>query len=124
MPRSRSETGTTAPILAPLSIRSSFQRPRWGWGRVRTGRPEDPPPLRRRQGMLRRARLLDVERDLRDQVGLALEDPRVASAPPGLDDQAAPVEVPLVVEQERLDAQLGAAVVRVHADRRRRPVAV
>ena len=33
---------------------------------------------------------------------------------------AAAVEVALVVEQERLDAQLGAAVVRVHADRGRR----
>ena len=63
------------------------------------------------------ARLLDVPCDLRDELGLARERHLVAEPLPELDDEPLPVEIALPVEQERLDAPLGAAVVRVDADR-------
>ena len=63
--------------------------------------------------------LLDVARDLSDELLLALEGPLVPQALPELDDQPPPVEVALEVEQERLDPPLVAAVVRVDADRDR-----
>src|SRR5262249_34825840 len=65
---------------------------------------------------------LDIARDLRHELRLALERRLVTQPLPELDDHAPPVEVALVVEQERLDAPLVAAVVRVDADRDRRPV--
>ena len=66
------------------------------------------------------ARRLDVAADLLDQRLLALEDLLVAQALPELDDEPLAVEVAVEVEQERLDAPLGAAVVRIRPDRDRR----
>src|SRR6185503_2943396 len=67
---------------------------------------------------------LDVPRDLRDQLLLALERPLVAQALPQLEREPLAVEVAGEVEQERLDPPFAAAVVRVGADRDRRVVAV
>src|SRR4051794_3405553 len=68
----------------------------------------------------RGARLLDVARDLLDQLGLAPEGALVPQPAPQLDDEARAVEVAGEVEQEGLDPALVAAVVRVDADRYRR----
>src|SRR5437016_354549 len=51
----------------------------------------------------RRACCLDVECDLRDEVGLALEGPLVAKPFPELDDEPRAVEIALEVEHEGLD---------------------
>ena len=71
---------------------------------------------------VRRPRRLDVARDLRDQLFLGREHRLVAEPLPELDDEPLAVEVAVEVEQVRLDAPLGAAVVRVRAHRDRRPV--
>src|SRR4029079_3976562 len=57
-----------------------------------------------------RSRRLDVERDLADEVFLALEGPLVAKPLPELDPELFPVEVAFEVEEERLDPTLAAAV--------------
>src|SRR5206468_2778137 len=64
-------------------------------------------------------RLLDVARDLRDELGLVREGPLLAEAIPELDAQPFTIEVAFEVEQESFDPALGAAVVRVDADRDR-----
>ena len=61
----------------------------------------------------------DISGDLLDELGFAREDGLVAEALPEFDDQPLAVEIALEVEQERLDPALGAAVVRVDADRDR-----
>src|SRR4051794_30768313 len=66
-------------------------------------------------------RCLDVRGDRVDELLLALEGALVAQTIPQLDDEAPAVEVSLEIEQERLHAALVAAVVRVGADRDRRP---
>ena len=58
-----------------------------------------------------------------DELRLRLEARLVAQALPELDDEPLPVEVAVEVEQERLDPPLGAAVVRIRADRDRGAVA-
>ena len=63
------------------------------------------------------SRLVDVERDLVDQILLALEGPLVPEPLPQLDHKPPAVQVALEIEQERFDAPLLAAVVRVGADR-------
>src|SRR5690348_6544585 len=69
---------------------------------------------------LRLPRGLDVSRDLLDERGLALERLLVPQPRPELDRQLLSVQVALEVEQERLDAALLAAVVRIRADGDRR----
>src|SRR5438445_13870155 len=69
------------------------------------------------------ARRLDVGGDLLDQGLLAVEGLLVAQALPKLEDEALAVQVAGKVEQERLHPPLVAAVVRVGADRDRRPPA-
>src|SRR3954447_11361635 len=76
-------------------------------------RPRDPSRALRAPGRLH------VPGDLLDELGLAGERPLVADPAPELDDQPPAVEVAFEVEQERLDAPLVAAVVRVRADRDR-----
>ena len=78
-----------------------------------------PPGLARPHGGPRR---VDVAGDLRDQRVLALEGRLVPESLPELDDEPLAVQVAVEVEQERLDAPLRAAVVRVRADRDRRAV--
>ena len=80
---------------------------------------ETAPPRRLRLTRARSAArvALDVARDLRDQLLLALERASSRSRSPELDDEPPAVEVALEVEQERLDAALAAAVVRVRPDR-------
>src|SRR6266849_3170608 len=63
-----------------------------------------------------------VPRYLRHELVLAAERPFVTEPLPELDDQPLPVEVAIEIEQVRLDPQLLAAVVRVDADRDRRPM--
>ena len=77
---------------------------------------ESPARLARPLGPLRR---VHVTGDLVDQRLLAVEHLLVAEAPPQLDDQALAVEIAGEAEQEGLDPQLVAAVVRVDADRDR-----
>src|SRR5215210_2652564 len=67
---------------------------------------------------LRRSRRLHVACDLGDELVLARERPLVAQALPQLEAEVTAVEVPLEVDEKRLDAPLGAAVVQVDADRR------
>ena len=91
----------------------------------RAGAAADP----RRSGARRRACVrpgplgplgrLDVARDLVDQRLLAVEDLLVAQALPQLDHEPPAVQVAGEAEQERLDPQLVAAVVRVRPDRDR-----
>ena len=64
-----------------------------------------------------RPRRLDVAADLRDELLLRREDRLVAEPLPDLDDEPLAVEIAVEVEQVRLDPALGAAVVRVRADR-------
>ena len=71
------------------------------------------------RGARARSRRLDVAGDLVDQRLLALEHLLVAEALPQLDDQALAVQVAGEAEQEGLDPQLVAAVVRVRPDRDR-----
>src|SRR6476659_10577857 len=61
-------------------------------------------------------RRLDVARDLRDQSLLVVEDGLVTQALPQLHHESLAVEIPVEVEEVRLDPPLGAAVVRVGAD--------
>src|SRR5207253_1605734 len=70
---------------------------------------------------LGRPRLLDVARDLLDELRFAGEGALVAQPLPQLDDEPLAVEVSLPVQEIRLDAAFRAAVVRVDADRDRRP---
>src|SRR3954454_12749600 len=113
----------TAPIFALLSIGASFSAARWGGADQRRGSLRSGLASSALQRMFSCPRLLEVAGDLADEIRLARERPLVAEPPPELDDQPLAVEVALVVEQERLDAQLRAAVVRVDADRGGRAVA-
>ena len=105
-----SHLGLAAPLLrrASASSRGRRQRP------TRAGAA---PPGSCESGARRGACALDVAGDLVDQRLLALERLLVAQPLPELDDQPPAVEVALEVEQERLDASLAAAVVRVRPDR-------
>ena len=77
-----------------------------------------------RRAATARARRLDVARDLRRPAPPRSRRRALVAQPlPELDDEPPAVEVALEVEQERLDPPLAAAVVRVRADRDRRPVA-
>ena len=97
---------------------------------ARTGAAGDPrrsghaaaPPLTLSRRANGGARPLDVAGDLLDQLGLAPEDLLVAEPLPDLDHEPLAVEVALEVEQVRLDPPLAAAVVRIRADRDRRPM--
>ena len=60
---------------------------------------------------------LDVAADLGDELLLGGEHRLVAQPLPDLDDEPLAVEIAVEVEQVRLDPALGAAVVRVRADR-------
>ena len=82
-------------------------------------RSHRPPTLSRPDGP---AGLLHVEGDLIDELRLARERPLVAQALPQLQPQVRAVEIAVEIEQERLDAALGAPVVGVDADRERGPV--
>ncbi len=66
--------------------------------------------------------LRDVERDLVDQILLAVKDALVPQPLPQLDHEPPPVQVALEVEQESLDAPLVPTVVGVRPDRDRGPV--
>src|SRR5712691_11396141 len=72
------------------------------------------------RGAPRGARLPDVSGDLLDQLALAFERALVAQAPPQLEYEPLAVQIAFEVEQERLDAPLLAAVVRVRPNRDRR----
>src|SRR6188472_4569821 len=79
-------------------------------------------PLFRSAGLFRPASLfrgLDVARDLLDECCLRVEDGLVPQPLPHLDDEPLPVEVALEIQEEGLDAALGASVVRVRPDRDR-----
>src|SRR6266516_4340129 len=65
--------------------------------------------------------LLDVPGDLLHELRLALERALLAQPPPKLHREPRAVEIALPVEEVRLDPALGAAVVRVDADRDRGP---
>src|SRR5437868_5126135 len=111
----RSAAGRRATTTSAARARSATRaRPPT---RAAAAPPRSSGPAERSDGARRGARRGDVAGDLVDQVLLAREGSLVAQALPQLDDEPAPVQVALEVEQERLDPPFVAAVVRVRPDR-------
>ena len=111
--RARRPPLARAPPLLRRRQPRLHRRPRRRPASQRRGRRS----LARADGALGR---LDVARDLVDERLLAVEDLLVAKALPQLDHEPRAVQVAGEAEQERLDAELVAAVVRVRPDRDRR----
>src|SRR5262245_46516072 len=137
-------TGETQPIMrivdvfpAPFGPRKPKASPRWRSKSIPSTATKSPKRFTRSRAWmsgwplcavtratlaiaLRPASLLrglDIARDLLDERGLRIEDGLVAKPLPHLDDEPLSVEVAFEIEEEGLDAALGAPVVRVRADR-------